>query len=200
VLLLILSNRAIQKALDEGRLIIEPEPLPRHPSTEDATCPYDTTSVDLHLDSQVSVPPTDGPFAFDLRRGRQLAEFIASNSKLVDLEVSNGFNLERGQFVLGKTKERIELPIRPGSPSLAARVEGKSSCARCGILIHFTAPTVHAGWSGPLTLEITNLGPNPFVLHAGQPICQLVVELVDGEPFPNPSQFQGQKTAAGTKT
>ena len=60
------------------------------------------------------------------------------------------------------------------------------------MLVHFTAPTVHPGWDGKLTLEIINLSKTPFLLHKGMPIAQLIVEQVVGEIESNPSQFQGQ--------
>lgn len=94
--------------------------------------------------------------------------------------------------------ERVTLPIVP-SKTLAARIEGKSSVARCGLLVHFTAPTVHAGFDGTLTLEMINLGNAGFTLFPGLAICQLILEIVSGDPIANPSQFQGQSTPAGTQ-
>jgi dCTP deaminase len=143
--------------------------------------------------------PTGGPFTFDLRQGG-LAAFLAAHSQSVDLTRPGGFVLEPQKFILAQTLERVKLPLFSDRPPLAARIEGKSSCARTGILVHFTAPTVHAGWDGPLTLEMINLGPASFALWFGQPICQLILEEVDGVPFANPSQFQGQRTPPGTGT
>jgi dCTP deaminase len=106
--------------------------------------------------------------------------------------------LEPNCLVLGRTSEYVELPILPNFPTcLAARIEGKSSRARFGILIHFTAPTVHPGFKGTLTLEMINLGPASFMLKPGMPIAQLIVEEVKGCPIENPSQFQGQQNPAG---
>ena len=73
----------------------------------------------------------------------------------------------------------------------------RSSYARCGLLVHFTAPTIHAGYSGTITLELINFGPFPILLYPGAPICQLIVEQVSGTPFRNDSQFQGQSRAGG---
>ena len=67
-----------------------------------------------------------------------------------------------------------------------------------GLLIHFTAPTVHPGFQGTLTLEMINLGPTSIVLQRGMPIAQLIVEEVKGLPRSNPSQFQGQTNPEGT--
>jgi len=109
------------------------------------------------------------------------------------------FKLERDQFVLGITHERVHLPIdRNAATCLAARIEGKSSRARCGLLIHFTAPTVHPGFEGRLVLEMINLGPSPILLTPGMFIAQLIVEEVKGIPNDeNPSEFQGQLSATG---
>jgi dCTP deaminase len=102
------------------------------------------------------------------------------------------------RFILGRTHERVCLPLQvDGEKSLAARVEGKSSYARCGLLVHFTAPTIHAGFDGTITLEIMNLGPYSIVLRPQMPICQLIIEEVRGIPFRNDSQFQGQARVAG---
>ncbi len=105
--------------------------------------------------------------------------------------------MEPNKFVLGITTERVGLPLIPGQ-TLAARIEGKSSAARCGLLVHFTAPTVHAGWDGPLALEMINLGYADFTLRPGMSIAQLILEVVLGDPNENPSQFQGQSKPSGT--
>jgi deoxycytidine triphosphate deaminase len=65
------------------------------------------------------------------------------------------------------------------------------------LLVHFTAPTLHAGFSGTLTLELINLGPLSISLYPGTPICQLIVETVKGVPFRNDSQFQRQSAPGG---
>jgi dCTP deaminase len=106
--------------------------------------------------------------------------------------------LRPNKLVLGKTLERVEFPLQSdGSVSLAARVEGKSSYARCGLLVHFTAPTIHAGFAGTITLELINLGPLDIALYPHMPICQLIIEQVAGTPFRNDSQFQGQSRPGG---
>jgi dCTP deaminase len=154
---MILSNVEIQRAIDDGRLVLDPEPLPRRLGSEGRACPYQTSSIDLRL----------------------------------------GEELRPGRVVLARTLERVELPIGEEGRCLAARVEGKSSYARCGLLIHFTAPTIHAGFEGTITLELYNLGPLGISLYPGTPICQLIVEMVAGVPFRNDSQFQGQRAAGG---
>jgi dCTP deaminase len=182
---MILSNVEIQKAIDEDRLIISPKPQARD---------YDTTAVNLHLGASLAIPK-GGSFNYDLTKPG-FAPFLARNCDHVEIPTT-GYPLEPKIFVLGITTERVHLKLVPGK-TLAARIEGKSSIARCGLLVHFTAPTVHAGWDGPLVLEMINLGNAAFTLTPGMAICQLILELVYGDPEENPSQFQGQSTPAGT--
>lgn len=193
---MILSNVEIHRALDDGRLVITPEPLPRHPTIGEH-CPYDTHSVDLKLADEISVP-REGQFTYDLTQPGRIADTIAGHSEQKKLTKEQPFNLPPFRFVLGRTVERIELPIAPeASTCLAARIEGKSSRARFGILVHFTAPTVHPGWAGTLTLEIINLGPANVLLVPGMYIGQLIIEEVKGCPVDRPSEFQGQSTPVG---
>jgi dCTP deaminase len=193
---MILSNVNLQEALDNGRLLIEPEPLPRRRSPGQ-TCPYGTHSVDLTLGQRISIPQS-GKYAFDPTRQEDLADFISKISNKVTLTPDSSFLLEKNKFVLGNTAEKIHLPIpADGNNCLAARIEGKSSMARLGLLVHFTAPTVHPGFVGTLTLEMINLGPVGIILRPGMPIAQLIVEEVHGLPFSNPSQFQGQTRPEG---
>lgn len=195
---MILSNVELHRALDEGRLIIRPEPQPRVPSATGGHCPYDTHSVDLTLGDEISIPNVGAPYAYDLTQTGSLATFIAQNSKRLKLDPDSPYQLKHGTFILGRTREYVSLPIiECGETCLAARIEGKSSRARCGLLVHFTAPTVHPGFEGTLTLEMINLGPAPILLIPGMPIAQLIVEEVRGIPVQNPSQFHGQSSPEG---
>jgi len=98
-------------------------------------------------------------------------------------------------LILGRTIERVALPIEG---RLAARIEGRSSYARTGLVVHFTAPTIHAGFAGTITLEMINLGPISLTLTPGMRLCQLIVETVDGPIENGESQFRGQGTAIGS--
>jgi dCTP deaminase len=192
---MILSNEAIFKAMDEGRPILRPEPTPRTPQHNSTSCPYNNNAVDLKLGDIIRVP-TGGPFTIDLMQPGSLAEFIEAHSQERKLTSEQPYPLKPYKFVLGLTHEWVELPI--GKEPLAARIEGKSSRARCGLLVHFTAPTVHAGWRGHLTLEMINLGPCTFTLSPQMPIAQLILEPVIGNIHANPSVFQNQTTPQGT--
>jgi dCTP deaminase len=193
---MILSNVNIQRAIDRGWLIINPEPLPRK-KTEGSECPYQTSSVDLTLGNEIAFFKEEAlAFNIDLRRGG-FASMFGPHSESLTITEAQPYILKPQQFVLGKTREYVELPISKKGPCLAARVEGKSSYARCGMLVHFTAPTIHSGFGGTITLEIINLGPIPITLSPASPICQLIIEKVDGIPFRNDSQFQNQTGAGG---
>lgn len=192
---MILSNVAIHAALDSKRLFIEPEPTPRFPDGV-AACPYQTSAVDLRLGNEISYFKEGLPFNIDLRKGT-FANLFGPNSISQKLTQEQPFVLRPNRLVLGRTLERVTLPLLPDGASLAARVEGKSSYARCGLLVHFTAPTIHAGFSGSITLELINLGPCDISLYPEAPICQLIFEVVQGSPIANASQFQNQLRPGG---
>src|SRR5262249_42567162 len=104
-----------------------------------------------------------------------------------------------GGFLLWMTKERVGTPEY--NPELICFVEGKSTRARTGIQVHLTAPTIHAGWAGHVTLEITNSGPFHFLLREDDVIAQLTVCTISSAPDPrlimNPSATQGQTGPGG---
>lgn len=196
---MILSNVGIQLALDSGDLVIDPEPTPRAKTLVSDICPYDTCSVNLRLGGTIAVPVAGKPITFDLRAGR-VASFLAEFYKSKEIDADGGYALQPRRFILGQTLERVSLPIREGRPSYAARIEGRSSFARIGLLVHFTAPTIHAGFAGTIALEMINLADYPITLYPGMEVCQLIVEPVASTPFLNPSQFQNQVKPTGSKS
>ena len=194
---MILSNVEIHRALDEKRLILEPEPSPRIAGPE-GSCPFQTSSVDLRLSPEIAHFKAGLPISIDLRAG-SFGDLFSANSQQFVLTEQQPFALKPGRLVLGRTLERISLPLSSDGTvsTLAARIEGKSSYARCGLLVHFTAPTIHAGFSGTITLALINLGPFDIMLYPNAPICQLILEEVRGVPIPSLSQFHGQSQAGG---
>lgn len=152
--------------------------------------------MELRLGDDVSYLKDGLPLDINLARGG-FANLFGPNSIRQKLTSEQPFVLMPGRLVLGRTLERVVLPILDDGNCLAARVEGKSSYARCGLLVHFTAPIIHTGFAGTITLELFNLGPLGIALYPGAPICQLIVETVKGVPFRNDSQFQGQLAAGG---
>jgi dCTP deaminase len=196
---MILSNVDIHAAIDNGSIVIKPVPSPRFPSIAEPKCPYASTSLDLTLSSRLSRPKKVAGINLDLRN-LSVAPTLAALYDDVVIDPNNGYILEPNQFILGNTVEWVHLPVREGHPALAARVEGKSSRARMGILVHFTAPTIHAGFEGNITLEMINLGPFPLTLFPGVPICQLIFERVQQAPVKfAASQSQGQSAPVGLK-
>jgi dCTP deaminase len=189
---MILSNRDILAAIAAGDITVDP--LPHFDPRER---PFNTTAVDLRLAPKITVPRIL-PAAQRLDRSYD-ADFVTRNSDEYSASATQPFDLKPNQFILANTIEWVSLPMRPGRPVYAARVEGKSSRARLGMLVHLSAPTVHSGFEGPLTLEVVNLGPNSIQLVPDVYICQLIFECVSGTPEKAPNQFSGQTTPAGKR-
>jgi dCTP deaminase len=167
--------------------------------TEPTQSPFNTSAFDLRLGDEILVPEESTPVQLDLRQPG-IAQFWAKHSVSHKITDSQPFSLKPNKLVLAKTLERVDFPIKPINPDstcYSARVEGRSSLARCGILVHFTAPTIHAGFSGTITLEIINLGTHTFLLIPGMYVCQLIIEEVKGCPVNTPNQFRGQSSPAG---
>jgi dCTP deaminase len=89
-------------------------------------------------------------------------------TELVEVKPEGAFILHPGEFVLGSTLELVTLP-----DDIVARLEGKSSLGRLGLLIHSTAGFVDPGWNGHLTLELSNVATLPIALYPGMKIGQI---------------------------
>jgi dCTP deaminase len=148
----VLSDRDIRAALQAGRVRIDPY---------DATC-LQPSSVDLHLDSDFRVFRNNRYPYIDVRAPQP------DLTELVSIEEDEPFILHPNEFVLGQTLEWVELP-----DDLVARLEGKSSLGRLGLLIHSTAGYVDPGWKGNLTLELSNVANLPIALYRGMKIGQI---------------------------
>jgi dCTP deaminase len=110
------------------------------------------------------------------------------------------FVIHPGEFCLGRTLEWVELP-----DDIVARIEGKSSLGRLGLIVHATAGFCDPGWKGTLTLELNNLTRVPIVLAPGKPIAQLSFMTLD-RPALRPygseglgSHYQGQRAATASR-
>ena len=149
---MILSDRTIREQIDAGRIVIDPfDPANIQPS-----------SVDLHVDSQFRVFANSRYPFIDVR------EEQPDLTDLVEVKPDEPFILHPGEFVLGSTAERVGIP-----DDLVARLEGKSSLGRLGLLIHSTAGYVDPGWDGYLTLELSNVANLPITLYPGMKIGQI---------------------------
>ncbi len=195
----VLSNTTIRDYLYAGRITIDPPPQ----LDKGETSPYDACSVQLHMDAKIQEPKKGLKLSFDLsQQPGALNTTIDQIWETFEIRES-GYVLEPGKFILAQTQETIGFPQHDGgsgSKVLAGRIEGRSSFARTGLLVHFTAPTIHSGFRGTITLELLNHGPMPLILKPGLAICQLIVETVRGLPTLDvPSQYQNQNTPSGTE-
>jgi dCTP deaminase len=148
----VLSDRDIRAALEAGNVRIKPyDPKDLQPS-----------SVDLHLDRSFRVFRNNRYPYIDVRSPQP------DLTELLTIADDEPFVLHPGEFVLGQTLEWVELPV-----DLVARLEGKSSLGRLGLLIHSTAGYVDPGWKGNLTLELSNVANLPIALYHGMKIGQI---------------------------
>jgi dCTP deaminase len=148
----VLSDRDIRAEIAAGRIVIDP-------FVPEAVQP---SSVDLHLDKRFRVFRNSRYPYIDVRVDQP------DMTELVEIAGDDPFILHPGEFVLGSTLERVQLPN-----DLVARLEGKSSLGRLGLLIHSTAGYVDPGWEGNLTLELSNVANLPITLYDGMKIGQI---------------------------
>ena len=175
---MILSDRSIREELKNGRIVIDPL---------DEAC-IQPSSVDLHVDRYFRVFRNHTMGYIDVKQDQE------ELTELVEVKEDDVFILHPGEFVLGSTSERVALP-----DDLVARLEGKSSLGRLGLLIHSTAGFVDAGWDGHLTLELSNVANLPITLYPGMKIGQISFMQMT-EPAASPygtsslgSKYQGQR-------
>jgi dCTP deaminase len=175
---MVLSDRTIRRLLEEGRIEIDP---------------YDSSllqpsSVDVRVDRYFRVFHNARYPYIDVKEPQE------ELTELVEIDGDRPFILHPGEFVLASTLERIRLP-----DDLVARLEGKSSLGRLGLLIHSTAGFIDPGWDGHVTLELSNVANLPITIYHAMKIGQLsFVQL--SEPAETPygagelgSKYQGQQ-------
>lgn len=175
---MVLSDRTIRERIAAGDIVIRPY---------DPSC-VQPSSVDLHLDSQFRVFHNARRPYIDVREpADDVTELVCIGQD------DEPLILHPGEFVLGSTLELIGIPA-----DLVARLEGKSSLGRLGLLIHSTAGYVDPGWQGHLTLELSNMANLPITLYYGMKIAQISflqmtspAERLYGDPELG-SRYQGQ--------
>lgn len=146
------------------------------------------SSVDLHLGGDFLVFDNHKSTVIDTRKGTK------GMMKRVFVKKSEPIIVHPREFVLGTTVERVKIPL-----DLVARLEGKSSLGRIGLVIHSTAGYVDPGFEGQLTLEMSNLANIPIAIYRGMKICQLsFIQMTSSAQFPYGhkkvrSHYQGQK-------
>jgi dCTP deaminase len=173
----VLSDRTIKSELAAGRIVVDPyDPALVQPS-----------SIDVRVDRKFRVFHNARYPYIDVRAPME------GLTELIEVGEDDPFILHPGEFVLGQTLETISLP-----DDIVARLEGKSSLGRLGLLIHSTAGFVDPSFAGNLTLELSNVANLPITIYYGMPIGQISFMQMDG-PVETPygakgarSKYQGQ--------
>ena len=180
----VLSDGTIARLVGEGRIRIDPwdEGL------------IQPASVDLRLGDSFRVFHNHKITAIDLREPpRELTEQVTPPP-------GEPFVIHPGEFCLGRTLEWVQIP-----DDIVARIEGKSSLGRLGLIVHATAGFCDPGFEGTLTLELNNLTRVPIRLYPDLPIAQLSFMTLDKpalKPYGSPglgSHYQGQRAATESR-
>jgi dCTP deaminase len=169
----VLSDRTIRRLLGEGRIEIDP-------FDESLIQP---SSVDVRVDRYFRVFHNSRYPFIDVKQPQD------ELTELVEVQGDQPFVLHPGEFVLGSTLERVRLP-----DDLVARLEGKSSLGRLGLLIHSTAGFIDPGWNGHVTLELSNVANLPITIYHGMKIGQLsFVQMTEPAAVPYGADELGSK-------
>ncbi len=158
---MVLSDRDIMKALEEGRIRIDPAP--------DLEKQLGSVSVDFRLGRTFMVFEHSRFSYIDPRHPQSIGDAM----RTIEVEDDEAFIMQPGDFALASTMESLELP-----DDLLGRLEGRSSIARLGITVHSTAAVFEPGWVGTATMELSNLGRMPVALYPGMRICAFSFETV----------------------
>jgi dCTP deaminase len=164
---MILSDRDIRKVIESGRVKITLPDMLGSPRDPDLAQHIHASSMDLHLGDSFKLYEHSRFALIDPRR----PETLAGNMRMIKVTEGEPYIVQPGEFVLGVTQESITVP-----DDLVVRVEGRSSLGRLGIIVHSTAGFVDPGFSGTITLEISNLNRMPIALYPGMRICQIAFE------------------------
>ncbi|WP_042174578.1 dCTP deaminase [Streptomyces sp. NBRC 110035] len=182
---MLLSDRDLHAAIRDGRLGIDP--------FDEAM--LQPASIDVRLDDRFR--------AFNSHAHTHIDPALDQDdlTRLVRVDDGEPFVLHPGEFVLASTYERVSLP-----DTLAARLEGKSSLGRLGLVTHSTAGFIDPGFEGHVTLELSNLATLPIKLWPGMKIGQIAVFAMSG-PAEHPygsavrgSRYQGQRGPTASRS
>ncbi|HUF52652.1 MAG TPA: dCTP deaminase [Dehalococcoidia bacterium] len=173
----VLSDKTIREEMAAGRIGVEP--------LDDGL--IQPASIDLRLHNEMRV------FRVTSRPYIDVREPVDDLTELIQIAEDEPFIIQPGTFFLGSTLETITLP-----DDIVARVDGKSSLGRLGLLVHATAGYVDPGWTGRLTLELSNQSQMPIALYYGMRVAQisfLRMSTPVERPYGSPelgSKYQGQ--------
>lgn len=175
---MILSDRTLREQIAAGRIVIDP-------LDESLIQP---SSIDVRISNLFRVFRNHTAGVIDVKQD------LTSLTELVEIPHDGAFMLHPGEFVLGSTLERLVVP-----DDLVARIEGKSSLGRLGLLIHSTAGFIDAGFDGHITLELANVASLPITLYPAMKIGQVsFVQMTTAADNPygrgaRGSKYQGQR-------
>ncbi len=187
-----LSDRDIRAALDSGKIIVEPRPTDEHISG---------VSLDLTLGNSFRVFNDHVAPYVDLSGNRETIDRTLNSimSTEIVLEKGNAFFLHPGELALAVTHESITLP-----DDLVGWLDGRSSLARLGLMVHVTAHRIDPGWSGQIVLEFFNGGKLPLALRPGMQIGAINFETLSS-PAERPynkrvnAKYKGQNGAVASR-
>lgn len=184
---MILSDRDILKALDTGRVRIDPAP--------DLERQLGSVSVDFRLGTTFMVFEHSRFSFIDPRHPQSIGDAM----RTIEVPADEPFIMQPGDFALASTMESLELP-----DDLLGRLEGRSSIARLGITVHSTAAVFEPGWIGTATMELSNLGRMAVALYPGMRICAFSFETVSSPvltPYRNKrdNKYAGQVTPGASQ-
>ncbi|MCH2189016.1 dCTP deaminase [Candidatus Gracilibacteria bacterium] len=172
-----------------------------------------TGEIQVNTENDYDIISQIGPASLDFRLGHTFKYYRRKNQVVIDvrkgveekfvgeayLEKDEAFILHPGDFILGATLESFSIP-----ENLVARCEGRSSLGRLGIVIHSTAGFIDPGFSGTITLEMTNINEVPVAIYPGMRIGQLAFETLEGNcdmPYNKRkgSKYMGQKNPEASR-
>ena len=184
---MILSDRDILRAMEEGRIKISPEP--------DLSRQLGSVSVDFRLGTTFMVFEHSRHSFIDPRHPQSIGEAM----RTIEVSEEEPFIMQPGDFALANTIENLEL-----ADDLLGRMEGLSSIARLGITVHSTAAVFEPGWVGTATMELSNLGRMAVALYPGMRICAFSFQQVSSAvmtPYRNKigNKYAGQMTPRASR-
>ena len=184
---MVLSDTDLIALLAQGTLRVDPAP---NPETQ-----IQPASIDLRLGYEFRTFNSTRQALVDPKEPETFAEL----TRLVHLKPGERFIVHPGEFVLGTTLEQVAVPN-----DLVARLDGRSSIGRLGIVIHSTAGYIDPGFEGTITLEISNLGRIAVALYPEMRICQISFErmsspVTQGYGTRHLSKYQGQESTTSSR-
>ena len=184
---MILSDRDILRAMEEGRIKISPEP--------DLSRQLGSVSVDFRLGTTFMVFEHSRHSFIDPRHPQSIGEAM----RTIEVSEEEPFIMQPGDFALANTIENLEL-----ADDLLGRMEGRSSISRLGITVHSTAAVFEPGWVGTATMELSNLGRMAVALYPGMRICAFSFQQVSSAvmtPYRNKigNKYAGQMTPRASR-